>query len=446
MNSIKPTSLARQLVLAFLLSLLAAAMVAGAAAATARLDMSFGTNGRSLTPLPAAERFPNSDFNSVVDEAGQILTVGSTREEQFMLLRYLPNGKPDPSFGQGGAVVSPFQGKASDLALDSQGRIVVVGSWIAGEERTDVSLIARYRSDGSVDTGFADGGLLVTRKPKQAFAVAVDDQDRIVVAGIGANDFESRGVVARYDPDGSEDPSFEEPDDIASTVGDLLIDPAGRILVAGETRVRPSRRAPQVRRLLPDGGLDQSFAEGGERLLSGERFARTSRGAVSAVAATGLALDSEGRVLVSLSTGAPEPFSRGAGFAAVRLHPDGDLDADFGKRGRVAYPMTNGKRGESALALGVFVDAAERVLIGGTVGAGPFNRYPEGFGLIRLRENGRPDPGFRPHGRLRIGFGRVSVLGGAPQPLSGSRVLLAGQGRRGEEQFGVLARVSVRGG
>ena len=76
-------------------------------------------------------------------------------------------GDLDPSFGSNGIVVTEFGGldTARDAVLQPDGKIVTVGSIItiygAGSSNSDFAL-ARYNSDGSLDTSFGVGGKMTT--------------------------------------------------------------------------------------------------------------------------------------------------------------------------------------------------------------------------------------------------------------------------------------------
>ena len=62
--------------------------------------------------------------------AGEIGYSASPNEDDFALARYKPNGSPDPSFGDGGVVRTDFDGHgdaATDMTIDSQGRIIAAG-------------------------------------------------------------------------------------------------------------------------------------------------------------------------------------------------------------------------------------------------------------------------------------------------------------------------------
>lgn len=423
-----------------------------AAAAGASLDASFGREGRAVVPLADADDELGPKTGVGVDSLGRILTVIPARpaargeEERFLIARYLPEGGLDPSFGDGGVVISSFTGQVGDLAIDSQDRVVVAGSTRSPDEsRAQVSVVARYLTDGSPDAGFAGGGTLVTREPKSTEGVAIDGADRILLAGQPGNGAGATSAVARYNPDGSEDEGFQAAiDENSISFADLILDPKGRIVTVGSKRVKPSARVPMVRRLLPTGTLDRSFADDGEQLLPSSSFATSFDGRpIPATGVNGLTLDPSGRILVSVVTDGLEVNSASSGFAAARLLPNGGLDRSFGGDGRVRYRMTKRGSTESSEPLGIVADGRGRPILGGRIRVGGLQN-PGSYGLLRLRPNGQPDPSFAPHGRLRIGFGKVGVYGGAPLHYPGGRLLLTGQGHRGAQQYGALVRVRLR--
>src|SRR5581483_7860800 len=133
------------------------------------LDPTFGTGGRVwtdlatlATPLRGAVAgdvaLGSSSASAVVVQPdGRIVVGGSTQSggsTAFAILRYLPDGRPDPSFGSDGLTVTDFDPATNDairsLALLPDGRIVAAG--VAG----DAAALARYRPDGQLDTTFGD--------------------------------------------------------------------------------------------------------------------------------------------------------------------------------------------------------------------------------------------------------------------------------------------------
>ena len=152
------------------------------------LDTSFGSGGRVITDLGAAEFAAavavTPDGHIVV--GGAISRMGAT---DFLLLRYDFTGRLDPSFGVNGVVVADLFGPDEtmlDMALTPNGDIVVggtVNASVVGRE-SDFG-IARFTSDGSLDTSF---GLVGRTRvdlggADRAVALAVEPNGEAVIAG-----------------------------------------------------------------------------------------------------------------------------------------------------------------------------------------------------------------------------------------------------------------------
>ena len=179
----------------------------------------------------------------VIQPDGKILVVGAPQSlDGFGIARYNSNGSPDGSFGSAGFVTTPFPGGflATSLALQPDNRIVVAG-FSSGAFDHDFA-VARYNSNGSLDTGFSADGKVVTDLTGEDVprAVGIEPGGDIVVAGSGGRaggntDFS----LVRYHSDGSLDTTFSD-DGIQTTdvgpggeVRGLAVQPDGKILAAG---------------------------------------------------------------------------------------------------------------------------------------------------------------------------------------------------------------------
>ena len=135
----------------------------------------------------------------------------------FGVARFLDDGSLDPTFRGGGTVstnLTRWDDSASDLAIQADGKIVVVGVAGFAWGRLPTFALVRYRTDGTLDPSFGDGGMLRTRvggvQPGQqtdivgswATAVALHTYGRIVAAGdvdrVAAGRIDGRFAVARY--------------------------------------------------------------------------------------------------------------------------------------------------------------------------------------------------------------------------------------------------------
>jgi len=112
----------------------------------------------------------------------------------FGLVRYNTNGSVDTTFGQGGAVATSFAPTAPNatsfaLALQSNGDIVAAGSAATNSpfspQAADFAL-ARYTSNGRLDTTFGSGGKVTTaigNSPASILALALQSDGKIVAVG-----------------------------------------------------------------------------------------------------------------------------------------------------------------------------------------------------------------------------------------------------------------------
>jgi uncharacterized delta-60 repeat protein len=135
------------------------------------------------------------------------------------LARFDSNGLLDASFGNGGMVITDVVAQSSllfDMALQSDGRIVVVGSARTGSLPGDNHpLVSRFTTNGSPDSSFGAGGHLVATLSfsSPAFGVAIQSDGKIVIVGEHFTSPSWSGWVARYLASGATppppDPSFD---------------------------------------------------------------------------------------------------------------------------------------------------------------------------------------------------------------------------------------------
>src|SRR6266481_7735356 len=157
----------------------------------------------------AADRY--DDGKSVaVQSDGKIVVAGYAtvgRASNTALVRYNVDGSLDKSFNGTGKVITAVGDgdcKGQGVALQSDGKIVVAGySFNAGG--WSCFTVLRYRTDGSLDTSFADSGKLTTciGKNSSADSVAMQSDGKIVVAGNSFIDGKNNDfAVVRYDANG----------------------------------------------------------------------------------------------------------------------------------------------------------------------------------------------------------------------------------------------------
>src|SRR6266542_2803930 len=171
-------------------SIVAAGCAALALAAGGELDPSFAGDGWAEVDLGEAE-FAHA---VAVQRNGRIVVAGETDcplAVCFALVRFLPDGHLDWSFGANGVVRTMFArygaSRAYDVAVQPNGRIVAVGMRFRGGDAQDDELfaVARYLPDGRLDRSFSRDGLASVDfgfGDADAAAVALQPNGKILVA------------------------------------------------------------------------------------------------------------------------------------------------------------------------------------------------------------------------------------------------------------------------
>src|SRR4051794_16056234 len=140
------------------------------------LDPTFGNGGKVVTD------FNNStDWLSriAVQPDGKIVAIGVTHpSHKGALARYNPDGTLDTTFGNGGKVitVATVRESASGLLILPDGKIMICGSIDLPTSQDTSFVLLRFNPDGSVDTTFGNGGMVTTNIAElddQAYALAL---------------------------------------------------------------------------------------------------------------------------------------------------------------------------------------------------------------------------------------------------------------------------------
>jgi uncharacterized delta-60 repeat protein len=365
------------------------------------LDPTFGTGGRVTIP---SERI-GTGYDVAFQANGKIV-VGGTRFAHFTVARFRADGRLDRTFAGDGIASGLFSdyGSAAAVVVQRDGKIVAIGHANAPftlvRFRTDGTLDASFGSNGKVQTPLASLGASCTSG--WALRGALAPNGKIVVAGEARCSGEELFVVARYRTDGTLDSSFDE-DGVVRTkvqiglfesqVAGVVVRPGGTIVVAGSATysVPPEGEAESdfaVLRFTVDGTLDGTFG-GGDGIVT-TKF--TSPRCGGPAEARGLALTSTGKIVVVGDAGCADVVGGVSHLvlAAARYRANGTLDPTFGGDGKVVGRFSN-----TALPqylYGVAIQLNGRIVASGTNGR---------FTLVRFRTDGRFDSTFGNRGVVR---------------------------------------------
>src|SRR3954462_14554596 len=117
----------------------------------------------------------------------------------------------DPHFGTDGLALADFGGSDQGYAMSvlNNGKVLVAGrAW--NVDQYDFG-VARFNADGTLDTSFGNGGMAMTDLGSMfdaAYGMAVQTNGKIVVVGQTENEFNYNFGMVRYNSDGSLDSNF----------------------------------------------------------------------------------------------------------------------------------------------------------------------------------------------------------------------------------------------
>ncbi|MDD5274769.1 MAG: hypothetical protein PHR16_01655 [Methylovulum sp.] len=274
----------------------------------------------------------DSGQSVTVQTDGKILVAG-TGGDNFALARYNPNGSLDNSFSGDGMVTTGFGSSSSgdSVILQADGKILVAGS--SGFVPEAFTLV-RYNNDGSLDTSFDSDGIVTTLVGSYSpgYSIAIQTDGKILMTGYS---FDYNGNVggdltlARYNSDGSLDTSFDGDGVVVTAVSrgfnaghSVTIQTDGKILVAGSNFL-PSDYGFALVRYNSDGSLDTSFGINGIVITGHFQGAYIDGNSVT--------VQADGKILVA-GTGLGDGYD----FVLVRYNSDGSLDTSFDHDGIVS--------------------------------------------------------------------------------------------------------------
>lgn len=392
--------------------------------ANGKADPSFGVDGSVAVAVESGRGF--APVGIAVDSQGRVLIAGTSTPPPGTLnplpdgsgggpaptratvLRYLPDGSLDPSFGKGGVATTSFElpapqkapGYYSDPRFESAAvtatafavtpadQPVVAGTFVtmAADSSCYVQkgYVGRLEADGDVDRGFGKDGAAVDELIRQPEVLAQSPFGDLYFSGLsspkpvgclapGPQSIDGR--FSSLSPNGLPNPAFGGgvPHD-TSVVYELAIDSHGRLLSLEQSY---SSSYPEdegrlrLQRLLPTGAPDPAFGK------NGIVWPKAALGISRRVGMQTLALGAGNRILLA---GGGKTAKGAFGFQLMRLGTKGKLDLGFGRRGRI---KTGFGHSAETKASTIAIDEKGRAVLGGSITGSPKLPAGNGFALAR---------------------------------------------------------------
>ena len=317
------------------------------------LDTTFSENGKLTTDFGWDDQ-----AYSISVQLDQKIVVAGSSDGNFALVRYNADGSLDTTFSGDGKLITDFYGddRVYSVKIQSDGTIIVAGA------SDDDFALARYYTDGHLDTTFSDDGMVTTDFGWSDYGKSMTLQldGKIVVAGESDGNF----ALARYNTDGHLDTTFSD-DGVVTTDLDgddhgksMILQPDGKIVVAGESDGNVA-----LVRYNANGTLDVTFSDDG--MLTTDLGGDDNGNSVI--------LQSDGKIIVAGSSD--------NNFALARYNANGSLDTTFSGDGKLITDFYGDDKGYS-----VKVQSDGKILVAGA--------SDEDFALARYNTDGTLDLNF----------------------------------------------------
>jgi len=317
------------------------------------VDPSFNPGTGANAPVRSMALYTNAGA-----DINKIIVVGEFTQFNGTNINYLARLKTDgsldaPSFGIGSGPNGPVYA----VAISGTGKVVIGGDFTEynGVPRNH---IARLNSDGSLDLNFNPGG----GTDGIVNAVVIQPDDKVIVGGqFSQADLRSSRGIARFNSDGTLDTTFYVGSGFNDAVFSLALQPDGRVLTGGIFTTYHGTRRVGMARLLTNGSLDTGFMDTAYNQFAGvvTRLSTEPKNFI-----TTMALQANGNIIVGGS------FLRiGGGFLRDDIHPRSNVARVIGGNcdgpGNIEFTKSNYTIDENAGNLFVTVTRTN-----GSLGAG----------------------------------------------------------------------------
>jgi uncharacterized delta-60 repeat protein len=382
-------------------------------------DTGFNTFGYRSDDIGS---YQSSARSVVVQNDGKMILAGFRQDYNqivdFALARVNPDGSPDLSFGDDGQVAVSLSSfldpdKANAVVLQPDGKIVAAGFAFNGAKNNFA--LARFATNGALDTSFHTNGMLTTSIGASndiANAVAVQADGKIIAAGSVHNGSNNDVGIVRYQTNGAIDLSYDFDGKVVLALGSgndvanaIVLQPDGKAVVAGST-FNGANEDLFIARFATNGALDSTF--------NGNGVVFVPFGSSNEVA-NAIAIQSDGKILAAGYT-----FNgSNTDFAIVRLNTNGVLDVTFDGDGKVTTQV--GTNNDVATAIAIQTNG--KILVTGYSLNGA---NTNDFAAVRYLTNGAIDTAYGTNGKVTVEISGNDLAFSAAQDSLG-RIVMAGQ-------------------
>jgi uncharacterized delta-60 repeat protein len=392
------------------------------------LDTTFGSSGKVIQSIDSSNDY---GYSLAIQPDGKILLGGycyNGSDYNFCIARFSSDGTLDTSFGSSGKVIQPI-GSWNDwgysLAIQPDGKILLGGYCVYN------FCIARFNSDGTLDTTFGSSGKVIQPIGSWndwGYSLAIQPDEKILLGGFCSNGSNWDFCIARFNSDGTLDTTFGSSGKVIQPIGSsndfgrsLVIQPDGKILLGG-TCYNGSNDDFCIARFNSDGTLDTTFGSYGKII---QPIGSWNDWGYS------LAIQPDGKILLG-------GYCFGD-FCIARFNSDGTLNTPFssGYSGVVIQPI--GSDNDYGYSLAIQPDG--KILLGGYCS----NESNWDFCIARFNSDGTLDTTFGSYGKIIQPIGSWNDWGYSLAIQLDGKILLGGYCYNGSDNDFCIARFNSDG-
>ena len=369
-----------------------------------------------------------------IQKDGKFLIAGSNNDNNFALVRL--HGVSNFTSNQG-KIYTQFNTNndvANAIAMRAGGKPIVVGNVtnaINPTSGTDFGIVA-YNADGSLDYAFGSNAFVSISfdADDRANAVAVQTNDKILVAGKAANGSQYNLVVVRYNANGTLDNTFGisgiatlEIDDFDTEAMSIAMQTDGKIVVTGLSQDQFNGNFYAIlARFNTNGFLDNTFGTNGVvDLPAGNGYVGKS-----------VAIQSDGKIVIACAS-----QSSVGNFVVIRCNANGSADNTFDTDGKVSTNVGT----DNSFAKSLVLQSDGKIVVCGAAKENSQNV----FAMLRYTTNGSLDNSFDADGIVLTNFSPIHATANAVAIQPDGKIFLTGNTTITTNADMVLARYSSDG-
>ncbi|MCB0748645.1 MAG: hypothetical protein KDC90_14385, partial [Ignavibacteriae bacterium] len=397
------------------------------------LDNTFGFNG--ITLLNDVSDSDKGAISIAIQNDKKIVVSGSFingSDYDFMLARLNSNGELDNLFGSNGIVsekIETYNERAKSISIQKDGKIIVVGTIFFTSNKLSI-VMERYNPNGTLDKTFGTNGYVISNIGSlniQAESVALQSDEKIVVAGLSDSGNPSSFITIRYNSNGTIDNTFgvngstiSSFENLRTVAYSIAMQNDGKIISAGYINSISNDYNFIIIRYDSNGKLDDSFGTSGISIVP---IATSSELAYS------VSIQSDGKIIAA----GYSQYAATTSAALVRLKSNGEMDDSFGTNGFITTKV----RPSNCAALSSVIQNDGKI-----VAAGYSNNE---FAIARYIQNGDLDISFGTNGIAATLVGKLDAAANALALQNDGNLIVAGYSYNGSNRDYTLVRYKTNG-